>query len=99
LPNLWGAGPVRREIIESSEFTQQLLTIGDVERLDDALTGVYWALSTNPEVYDVVRGFRDIRLLKTDAIGDVPALRIWFRIDENGKHVHLEYIEVVSEDN
>lgn len=88
-----------RTIIESDIYKQGLAALGSPERLDDALTGVYWALSTNPEVYEVVKGFRDIRLLKTDALGGLPELRIWFRVDEDGSHVHLEHIESVEEDS
>ena len=70
----------------------------DIRRLDNALTGVEWALSTHPEVYDVIRGTLESRLLKTDALGGLPPLRVWFRIDEDGQHVHLEYIEVIEQE-
>lgn len=86
-----------RELIESAVYTAALKALGDPERLDDALSGAYWALATNPEVYEVVKGLRDIRILKTDPLGGVPALRIWFRIDEGGHHVHLEMIEAVEQ--
>ena len=32
-------------------------------------------------------------MLKTDARGGAGAYRLWFRINENGQHVHLEAIE------
>lgn len=86
-----------RELIESSSYSAALKALGDPERLDDALNGAYWALATNPEVYEVVKGFRDIRILKTDPLGGVPALRLWFRVDERGQHVHLELIEAVEQ--
>lgn len=82
-----------RTLIESAIYEAGLRRLGQQERLDEALTAIYWALSTNPEVYDVVKGFRDIRLLKTDGLAGLPPLRIWFRIDEDGQHVHLEHIE------
>jgi hypothetical protein len=87
---------VLRTIIESEAYRRQFETLGDAARLDDILTGVTWALSTNPEVYEVVKGLKDIRLLKTDAFPDAPPLRIWFRIDEGGQHVHLEAIEAME---
>ena len=86
-----------RELIESAEYSAGLQALGDPGRLDDALRGVYWALATNPDVYEVVRGFKDIRIIKTDPLGGVPALRIWFRIDEGGHHVHLELIESIEQ--
>jgi hypothetical protein len=90
-------GGTYRELIEGAHFAAALTEIGDIKRIDDVLAGVYWALSTNPEAYEVVKGFADIRLLKTDPLGGLPAFRIWFRIDENGQHVHLEYIEPIAE--
>lgn len=90
-------GGANRELIESESFTNALEEVDSIKRLDDVLTAAYWALSTNPEVYEVVRGFEDIRLLKTDPLGGLPGFRIWFRIDENGKHVHLEFIEAIAE--
>ena len=45
-----------------------------------------------------MKGTRDTRLLKTDALGGLPPLRVWFRVDEDGQHVHLEYIEAVEQE-
>ena len=81
---------MNRTLIESENFTNQIQELGDFERLDDALTGVYWALSTRAEVYGPV--FRDIRLLKTDPLGGLPALSVRFRIrDEDA--VELLHVE------
>jgi hypothetical protein len=94
---MWRTGTMQRELVESSDYTIQLNRLGDLRRLDDALTGVCWALSTNPEVYEVVRGFKDVRLAKTDPLGGLPALRIWFRIEPDGYRVTLLYIEAVPD--
>jgi hypothetical protein len=84
-----------RNLIESAGYTDGLAAIGDPRVIDNALTALTWALSTNPEAFPVVPGMADIRLAKTDpAIGTpIPRIRVWFRIDENGQHVHLEHIE------
>jgi hypothetical protein len=82
---------VQRTLIESDRYRQKLAALGDAQRM-----GVTWALCNNPMVYEVVKGMRDIRLLKTDAFPGAPAVRIWFRIDEDGAHVHLEDIEPVE---
>jgi len=87
---------VHRTLIESPTFASQLAAIGDAERMDDVLRGVTTALSTKPDVYDIVSGMRDIRLLKTRRFPGAPALRIWFRIDEDGQHVHLEAVEAIE---
>lgn len=77
------------ELIESQEFTAQLRILGDLARIDDALAGVYWALSSNPEVYD--RAWGEIRLLKTEPFGGLPPLNVFFRLDDGV--VHLLYLE------
>lgn len=87
-----------RELIESAAYSASLSALGNPERLDDALRGAYWALSTNPEVYEINKGLRDVRVLKTAPLGGLPSYRIWFRIDEGGQHVHLEDIDVVEQD-
>lgn len=87
-----------RELIESQTYREQVAALGGAERMDDVLLAATWALSTNPEVYETVKGFRDIRMLKTDAIGGAGAYRLWFRVDEDGQHVHLEAIEVAEQE-
>ncbi len=89
---------MQRTLIESDRYREQLAALGDARRMDDLLRGVTWALSVNPEVYAVVKGMKDIRLIKTDEFPGAPALRVWFRIDEDGQHVHLEEIEAVEQD-
>lgn len=92
----WSISHTRFTIVEEHEFTNQLRELGNLERIDDLLTGVYWALSTNPEVYGVLRGFKDVRLLKTDPLAALPAFRIWFRIDARDYQVHLMYLEEIA---
>lgn len=89
---------MERTLVHEPTYAYALQVFGkDIQRLDEALTGVEWALSTNPEVYDVVKGTVSTRLLKTDALGGLPPLRIWFRINEDGNRVHLDYIEAIEE--
>lgn len=89
---------MERTLIHEKTYAYALEQLGpDIARLDDALTGVEWALATNPEVYEVVKGTVRTRLLKTDALGGLPPMRVWFHIDEDGQHVHLEYIEVIEQ--
>ena len=90
---------MERTLIHEQTYVAALKELGpDLKRLDEALTGVEWALGANPEVDDIVKGTRDTRLLKTDALGGLPPLRVWFRVDEDGQHVHLEYIEAVEQE-
>lgn len=69
---------LHRTIRESALFTESLAALGDMQRADDAMSGVVWALSRKPEAYDPV--FQDVRLLKTDPLGDMPALSVRFKI-------------------
>ena len=72
--------------------------VGSFRRWDDALTGITWALTYNPNVYPIVQGMRNVRLLKTDEAGDLPALRIWFWIDESAERVELLFLDAVSDE-
>lgn len=87
-----------RQLIESSSYTECLAELGDVGVIDSALTSLTWALSTKPEEFPIVPGMVDIRLAKTDpqAGTPIPRIRVWFRIDEGGDHVHLEHVEFDS---
>lgn len=82
-----------RTVREAKEFTEQLQSIGDIERLDDALRGVYWAVATNPEEFAGVVG--SVRLVKTIRIGGVPALCIRFRVVDEDL-VELLHVELAS---
>lgn len=84
---------------ESDEFQKCVNSlVGGYKRWDDAQLGITWALSYNPHVYPVVQGMQDIRLLKTDVAGDMPALRIWFRINEPEERVELLFLDAVPDD-
>ena len=90
---------VGRTIKESTQYTKQVKLLGGASRLDEALNGVIWAISNNPEVFDLVPGFGSIRIAKTDekkteSGAIIPRLRVWFRIPPNNPHeVELLYIE------
>lgn len=40
-----------------------------------------------------MRGYQKTRLAKTNAVDDVPALNIWFMIDDDSDSVILLYVE------
>jgi uncharacterized pyridoxamine 5'-phosphate oxidase family protein len=54
-------------------------------------------LRNNAEDFPLVPGKKTLRLVKTDAVRSIPALRTVFRIDENDQ-VCLYYIEVAKGD-
>ena len=72
--------PHLRQIRHSETYDTRLAALGDIRRLDDALTGVEWALSRSPEDFGVIEGLKDVRTLKTEPLGGLPCFRVWFRI-------------------
>ena len=91
---LW---PTSRQVLETRWFTEQLAAIGPIERLDEAVAAVQLILTNNAEVYPVLKGYKKTRLAKTRALHDVPALDIWFLIEESTDSVLLLYVEAVPE--
>jgi hypothetical protein len=89
------AGKIRT-LIESKEYVKAFTKIGDAERLDFALVGLTWAIATNPADFELVPGFQNIRLAKTDPVKDVPRLIIWFSV-LSPDEILLRYIEVSKE--
>lgn len=67
----------------------------DAKALDDALAAISWALCNNAEDYPLVRGYKSLRVAKTDPIRRLPPLRVVFTI--NGDAVNLKWIEFVDE--
>ena len=76
-----------RSITESPLYSEQLKEFGEIRHFDEALEGVMWALSTNPEYFEPIPG-TTLRFVRTieferDGLKLIP-LKIWFRIiDEN----------------
>lgn len=72
--------------------------MGDAYDVDAALEGVYWALTTNADIYPVLPGCRTLRVIRTDAFsrtgGLSPMLRIYFKIIDETL-VELAWIEEV----
>lgn len=89
---LW---PTQRQVLETRWFTQQLEAIGPIERLDEAIGAVQLILTYNAEVYPVLKGYKRTRLAKTKAVDDVPALDVWFIIEDETNSVLLLYVEAV----
>ena len=89
----------RYGLSETDAFRKCAEELGNYRRVDEALVAVTWAFNNNPHVYEVVGGMEDVRLLKTDSVADCPALRIWFRIDEEAERLELLYFESIPDDN
>ncbi|MBU1173354.1 MAG: hypothetical protein KKD44_27620 [Proteobacteria bacterium] len=89
-----------RDLIEEPAFTEQVAGLGDTKRLDEALSALSWALSSNATCYPVMPSFKRLRVAKTVARGDVPALRVLFTIENDADKcaVHLHWIEPYEEE-
>ena len=73
-----------RDIVEEPTFVEQANLISpDIERFDEIMDGVKWALARNPEMFPRVLEGMNLHIAKTDSWGDIPALRILFRYDDN----------------
>ena len=88
---------LRYGLVEAGGFLESVKALGSYERLDDATTGLYEILCSNPEIYPIVDGMKDVRLCKTDNAGDVPAMRWWFRIDEASERIELLRVEKIED--
>lgn len=91
------SNPLPRQLVESDLFLKQLSELGEIERLDEILRGVFWGIATNPEAFDLVPGFKNLRLAKTREFDvpwrkPLPRLRIWF-VDHGFGTVELLSIE------
>lgn len=89
------AGKIRT-LIESEEYRIAFQKIGDAKRLDDALIGLTEAIAINPADWEIVPGFKTIRLARSASIKGVPRLRIWFSV-QSPDEILLRFIEVAKD--
>jgi len=92
-----------RTLIHHENYKKQCELLGGYARMMSVHAAIEWALSIKAEVYDVIEGTDDIRLLKTNSAGDatdleLPGFAVWFRI-KSGKEVELLHIEKRPDDS
>jgi hypothetical protein len=85
-----------RTLIEGPGFEAQLAVLGGTEFADRVLSGITWGIATYAEAFDLVPGFQDLRIAKTDEFEDanltIVPLRIYFKI-LNADEVLLFWVE------
>jgi hypothetical protein len=85
-----------RTLIEDPAFTRQLEVLGDIRFADRILNGVTWGISTFAEEFEIVRGYQDLRIAKTDEFdtqdGAIVPLRLYFKIIDEDE-VLLYWVE------
>lgn len=72
-----------RTLVESEFYSHQVARLGDIERLDDALLGVTWAIAMMPEEFQPLPGLGQLRVAKTERLkkgNGFVQLRVWFAI-------------------
>lgn len=74
--------PPLRDVIESDDFRTQCAEVeADVQRLDEQLQGVIWAVARQPDAFTRVVG--DVYVVETFGIGaDSEYVFIFFTIDD-----------------
>jgi len=78
-------------LLKPPEFTKQLETLGDIRELDESLRALMWGIQTQAEKFQLVPGFRTLRMAKEWNL----KLRIIFQIQ--GGQVLLKWIERIDE--
>ena len=73
---------IGRSIIYNPAFEKEIEVLEiDFQHLDDALTGMEWALSNKPDAFPQVYGSK-LRMVKIRGGRFVPNLKIWFTFDD-----------------
>jgi hypothetical protein len=68
-----------RTVVESEAFAHEKLQVEpDVQRLDEMLSAVHWALARHPEHFALVPGTQRLRVVATDPFPGAPSVRIWY---------------------
>ena len=68
----------------------------DYARLDEAISGVEWALSNNPKVFPALDGSK-LRKATVESAPGVPQLRIWFTV--NAQKINVLHAEEYEEED
>ena len=83
-----------RTIVDEPTFVRQRSLVSpDIERFDEAMEGVIWALAREPEQFPIADEQRQIRVAKTiGSFHGLPPFRVFFIIRDDTK-VHLLWVE------
>lgn len=84
-----------RNLILTTTYKNAADRIGKQSELENVLSGVYWALRNNAEDFPLIPGYKTLRMVKTDAVRDIPSLRVVFKI-RSETEVKVEWIEIAD---
>jgi hypothetical protein len=88
------------QIEDETTFGPSVLGCGGFELIDSALEIIEYGLHVNPYGFEEVPGFAGIRIAKTKLMvvsgNIVPALTLWFKVDEVNRIVTKLYVEMTD---
>jgi hypothetical protein len=84
------------EIVESQRFRAQMGEHSEIERWDEVMAAVMWALARDPHMIGQPTSHPDILALPTDSAPGVPAFVIYYRVGP--KQVELVGLKLVDPD-
>ncbi len=85
-----------RTVRQENKFDEQVTNLGiTCERIDDVLSGVFFALARQPEAFSRVPG-TELWIIKTSVHPGAPSLRIVYTFNE--MEVHLLMVEFCEDD-
>lgn len=86
-----------RGVVEERTFAEQVRTITpDIQRFDEVMDGVKWALARCPSAFPVVDEVADVRIVKTTPLGGIPSLIVLLKFNE--QQTRLLWVEVAPPD-
>lgn len=83
------------EVVESKRFRAQMGEHSDIQRWDEVMEGVMWALARDPHDVGQPTSHPDILALPTDAAPGVPAFIIYYTI--HPRQVELIGLKLVDD--
>lgn len=89
-------------LVEAHLYTESLGKLGNVERLDEALTGLLWAISRRPDDFPVVSGSKTVRVAKSEYLkvddAERRKLRIFFRIHDVNcvEMLYIDFLDITG---
>ena len=87
-----------RGIFEASTFIESIgVVLPDIKRWDEISRAMKWVLSIDAERYPVIDGTARLRMCPTAEFSGMPALRVFFWIEDDDNNVELLFAE--PEDN
>lgn len=85
----------RYTIVWQKRFEQELLAIqANIERVDESIAAIEWALSCNPENGSQLQPGSRVWVMFTLETPFLPALIVYYTFDDN--HVYLESVRVTT---